>query len=149
MPALRSDPSPLSRPIRHSTVRFALVGAAGYALDVTILALLTWHGGLSRPVNVSIAFWVTYAVNFVLHRRLTFGAHTAAVGGQLVRYLPQVLADYALTLGAVEVLTALGLGLVEARLVAGGTNAVLNYCVYRWWTFRGAVHPDGADLSTR
>jgi len=135
----------LGRLARHSFTRFAVVGAVGYSFDVTLLLGLTTWGALPWSANVTIAFWVTYALNFVLNRRFAFHAeHTGDLRTQILRYLPQASVDYLLTLGGVKLFAdELHLPLVEARLLAGGTNAVFNYTVYRWWTFR-RTRPDGA-----
>jgi putative flippase GtrA len=55
---------------------------------------------------------------------------------QLLRFLPQVSLDLVLTLTAVQLLTGLGVQLLPARVLAGGSNATINYVMYRWWTFR-------------
>jgi putative flippase GtrA len=91
---------------------------------------------LPNAVSVTLAFWVTYALNFALNRHIAFRAHGHAAGPQVARFLPQVLGDYVLTLTAVLALQAIGLNLTVARIAAGGTNLAFNYVLYRWWTFR-------------
>jgi putative flippase GtrA len=55
-----------------------------------------------------------------------------------------VTADYLLVVFGVTVLVELGLPLLPARVLVATTNAVLNYCAYRWWTFRdGRARRDG------
>lgn len=126
---------------RHSFTRFCVVGLLGLGIDVTLLWLLLRFVLTDRAVAVTIAFAVTYGVNFTLNRFFSFDAHSP-VSGQLARFLPQVAADYLLTLAAVEALAGLGLTIVVARILAGGTNAVLNYLAYRFWTF-GRRRDDG------
>ena len=122
---------------RRSSVRFLAVSAVGYTFDLTVLLALEAFGPLPRAANVSIAFWVTYGLNFALNRSLAFHAADGDVRAQLARYVPQVIADYALTLGGVELLAGvLGLPLPLARCLAAGSNAMFNYSAYRWWTFR-------------
>jgi len=121
---------------RHSLPRFLLLAAVGFAFDLTLLTLLHWYTPLPNAAAVTIAFWVTYALNFALNRHFAFHADGHAVGPQLARFVPQVLGDYVLTLTAVLALQAIGLPLAVARVVAGGTNLVFNYALYRWWTFR-------------
>jgi putative flippase GtrA len=126
---------------RHSFTRFAAFGLLGLGIDVTLLWLLLRFVMTDRAVAVTIAFAVTYGVNFTLNRFFSFAAH-APVSGQLARFVPQVAADYLLTLASVEALAGLGLTIVVARILAGGTNAVLNYLAYRFWTF-GRRRDDG------
>jgi putative flippase GtrA len=134
----------LQRVYRHSFTRFAAFGLAGLAFDMTVLALLVGFTPLPAIVCVAIAFAATYALNFALNRRYSFGA-TGHVGPQLARFAPQVSADFVLTIVGVELLTTgLGLGVLVARVLAGGTNAVLNYTAYRWWTFRKAPETPAA-----
>ena len=118
--------------------RFLGFAAFGFAFDLTLLALLREFTDLPRPAAVSIAFWITYILNFFLNRYFAFDAAHRNLGGQLTRFIPQVLVDYGLTVGGVELYAALGANELVARVIAGGTNAVFNYVMYRFWTFRGA-----------
>jgi len=126
---------------RHSLPRFLLLAAIGFAFDLALLALLHRLTPLPNAVSVTLAFWATYALNFALNRHFAFHAHGRAVGPQLARFLPQVLGDYVLTLTAVLALQAIGVPLIVARVIAGGTNLVFNYVLYRWWTFRRRTRP--------
>ncbi|MFG1604968.1 GtrA family protein [Actinoplanes sp. NPDC049265] len=144
---LRRTAAVLKRGVRHSLTRYLALAGLGFAVDVGLLALLHRFTPLPSAAVVSIAFWLTYALNFVLNRRLAFHAERGPIGRQLVRFLPQVLLDFVLTLSAVLAFQALGLALPVARIVAAGANLTLNYVLYRWWTFRGTrktspeVHP--------
>src|SRR4051794_3516906 len=122
------------RVYRHSLTRFAAFGLLGLGIDVALLGILLRLTPVAGPVAVTIAFAVTYVINFFLNRAFSFAAH-GAVAGQLARFLPQVLLDYLLTIAAVAVLTGWGTPLVPARVIAGGTNATVNYLLYRFWTF--------------
>ncbi|GIF61984.1 hypothetical protein Ais01nite_00190 [Asanoa ishikariensis] len=129
---------------RHSVIRFLGLAGVGFAFDLTLLAVLDAVTPLPPAATVSIAFWATYALNFALNRTFAFHASGDGVRGQLARFAPQVLGDYVLTVAGVTVLGALGIGLVPARIIAGGTNLVFNYVLYRWWTFRRRPEPEPA-----
>ncbi|GAB3513112.1 hypothetical protein GCM10027575_29490 [Phytohabitans suffuscus] len=120
----------------HPLPRFVALAAVGFAFDLTMLALLNRYTPLPDAATVTLAFWATYALNFVLNRRFAFQADEQAVGPQLARFMPQVLGDYLLTLTGVLALQAIGLPLITARIAAGATNLAFNYTLYRWWTFR-------------
>lgn len=124
---------------RHSFTRFAVLGLGGLVFDLALLALLVRFTPLPEAAAVTVAFFVTYGLNFALNRRFAFGAEGGHVGGQLTRFAPQLAVDYLLVVAAVEALTALGLGLLAARLLAAATNGAFNYCCYRWWTFRAGA----------
>ncbi len=131
-----STGSRLSRVYRHSLTRFLAFSAVGLTFDLTVLALLDAFTPLPYQASVTIAFVLTYALNFMLNRWFAFDAAHGRVAGQLGRFLPQVTADYLLVVFGVTLLVELGLPLLPARVLSAFTNAVLNYCAYRWWTFR-------------
>ncbi len=134
-PAARQPPPSRWNRIWHQTlVRFAAFGVLGLTIDVSLLALLQRYTPVSGLVAVTIAFVVTYGINFVLNRVFSFHAR-GPVLAQLRRFAPQVTVDYLLTIGAVGVLTHYGVPTLVARVLAGGTNAVFNYLAYRFWTF--------------
>lgn len=126
---------------RHSLTRFLALAALGFGVDLTLLALLHRFTPLPAAAVVSIAFWLTYALNFALNRHFAFHADRGPIGRQLIRFLPQVLLDFVLTLGGVLAFQAFGLALPVARVLAAGTTLALNYALYRWWTFRSAPSP--------
>lgn len=128
--------SRLSRLAEHSLARFLFFSGIGLSFDLTVLWLLRAFTPLSLWAAVTIAFVLTYALNFVLNRWFAFDAAHGHAAGQLRRFLPQVLADYLLVVFAVGALVWLGLPDLVARTLSAFTNAVLNYCAYRWWTFR-------------
>jgi putative flippase GtrA len=132
--AMKAD---VKRILRHSLTRFLGFSTVGFAFDLALVAALTRFTPLSAFATVSIAFWVTYALNFVLNRYFAFAAHHRPVGPQLKRFVVQVLGDYVLTVAGVLALQRLGLPIVPARVAAAGTNLVFNYLLYRFWTFSG------------
>jgi putative flippase GtrA len=134
-----SGPSWLSRVYRHSLTRFLAFSAFGLTFDLTVLALLDFYTPLPRLASVAIAFALTYALNFALNRWFAFDAAHGHAGAQLARFLPQVGADFVLVLFGVQLLLLTGMPLLVARVLSAFTNAVLNYCAYRWWTFRDAL----------
>jgi hypothetical protein len=62
---------------------------------------------------------------FCLLRRLH------GVGRQAVRFIPQVLGDFGLTVVGVLAFESVGLHLPVARILTGSTSLVFNYVVYR------------------
>lgn len=134
-----------ARVYRHSLTRFLAFSTFGLSFDLTVLWLLRELTTLPLLVAVTIAFVLTYVLNFFLNRHFAFDASHGQVGGQLGRFLPQVTADYLLVLFGVAALVSLGVPELVARTISSATNAILNYTAYRWWTFRGAQQavPDG------
>jgi putative flippase GtrA len=139
----------LLRAWRHSALRFLFFSGVGYSFDVTVLLLLESAGWFPLLANVTIAFVLTYALNFTLNRWFAFDAAHRDLGRQLGRYIPQVSVDYLLTLGGVWLFaTVLGMPVFWARLLAATTNLVFNYTVYRFWTFRRTGRPAATSEAT-
>ena len=136
-----------ARLYRHSLTRFLFFSGIGLSFDLSVLLALRQYTAMPLWAAVTVAFVLTDALNFCLNRWFAFDAAHGAAGGQLRRFLPQVLADYLLVVFAVSALVWLGLPDLVARTLSAATNAVLNYCAYRWWTFRdgGAAHRPAAE----
>lgn len=141
-PVAASD-APARRSLRsrlwhHSGSRFLLFSGLGFAFDITLLSLLLAFTTLPRPAAVTIAFWVTYTLNFFLNRTFSFEADGLSMRAQLIKFAPQVTADYLLTIGGTELFVRLfGVPDLVARVISALTNMILNYLAYRFWTFRG------------
>lgn len=141
------------RPIdqgRHLFVGYALIGAATFALDIALLALLRSETRLPLALDVSIAYVTAFALNFVLNRRFNFRSH-APVAGEALRYCVVVVADFALTLGITTGLSAIGLDFRVARLIAAGCVGAATYLGCRWWVFKApepVVPPTAARVGS-
>ena len=137
------------RVLRHSLTRFLLFSGVGLSFDLAVLFLLHRYTPLPLWLAVTVAFVLTYALNFVLNRWFAFDAAHGHAGAQLRRFLPQVLVDYLLVVFAVSVLVGLGMPVILARTLSAATNAVLNYCAYRWWTFQDGATAHAGSAAVR
>lgn len=75
----------LASSIGGQAMRFGVVGAASYVLNLSLYTL-GLAGGLHYLVAAMVAFCVGFAFNFLTNRVWTFGAGDGAVGGQFVRF---------------------------------------------------------------
>jgi dolichol-phosphate mannosyltransferase len=117
-------------------VRFGLVGASGYAVNLAVFAALV-HGAQThyRPAAVA-AFVVAVANNFGWNRHWTFRARAGHAGFQAARFLVVSLAAFALNLAVLEVLVAgFGLPAVPAQAVAIACATPLSFLGNKLWTF--------------
>ncbi|MDY7548581.1 GtrA family protein [Glaciimonas sp. CA11.2] len=121
-------------------IRFAMVGALGFGVDVGIL-YLTLHIGFGyffgRVISFLCAVWVTWMVN----RRFTFSTRpNSGVLNEAIRYLA------AMSLGGLINYAAYSLVIVQGQnipflpffAVAVGSLAgmVINYFSARLWVFK-------------
>lgn len=126
--------------IAREFLSFAVVGAIGFVVDLSVLYLvapaLGWYGG--RVLSFLAAATVTWALN----RRFTFaGRHSgASIGREYLRYLLTMLGGALVNYGAyVLTLHWLGGPLAPALGVALGSGAGLavNFLTARFMVFKG------------
>jgi putative flippase GtrA len=131
----------LSQRIRHQLARFLVVGAAGFVVDLAILAGLVYGLGYGQQSGGLIgsrlvAFGGAIATTFLLNARYTFG--TSVRGAKLTRYVLIQTLGAALNIGtfAVLVLGPLNRPLIALALgsaVATVSNFILaRRYVYDW-----------------
>jgi putative flippase GtrA len=87
---------PIHRRVRHGLrhpenwlqfLRFGLVGASGYVVNLAVFAFALHALGIHYRVAAVLAFLVSVANNFWWNRHWTFAAHDGHAGFQAVRFL--------------------------------------------------------------
>jgi putative flippase GtrA len=125
---------PVPRPLRSQFVRFCLVGASGYAVNLAVYAALL-ETGLHYLAAAAIAFLVAAASNYVWNRTWTFRTADAPVLGQGAR----ALVVSALSLGANQlflvVLVAASAGHLPAQAVAILLATPFSFVANKLWAF--------------
>jgi len=116
-------------------VRFVVTGLVSYLVDVSLLWTTVSVLGWALVVGTTVAFAVSFIVNYGLGRAWVFRAR-GPHGPQVARYAALVALNYLLTVLFVSSLTALGLGLVLAKTISVAINAVLNFFAGRHWVYR-------------
>lgn len=79
---------------------YIMIGIISAAIDIGLMQFLIFFG-IHYLASTTFGFAVGLFVNFLLHVRITFGARYSH--GAFTRYIVVVLANYVLTLLAVEV----------------------------------------------
>jgi putative flippase GtrA len=124
---------------RHSTVRavvrFLVTGGLSYLVDVATFSLAHYGVGLSVPVATTVAYLVTFVVNFRLNQRWVFRS-AGSTRKHVARYLVLVGVNYLLTLALMVLLVDAGVEAVLAKTLTTAIIAVLNFVTYRVWVFR-------------
>ena len=124
----------LPRPLRHRVhaglrrpanwlqlVRFGLVGASGYVVNLAVFTLLVHAAGVHYRAAALGAFLVAVANNFLWNRRWTFRARDGHAGFQAARFLTVSVAAFAFNLLMLELL----IGLLDAPEVPAQALAIL------------------------
>jgi putative flippase GtrA len=121
-------------------VRYLLIGAFTFSLDLALLTLV--HGGLGwpLPVAVTLGYAVALSLNYLLNRVLSFRSH-APLGPESLKYAAVVAVNFGVVLlGVTTGLAALGVRYQVARLAAGACEGIFMFCAMRWFVFGAARH---------
>ena len=118
-------------------LRFALVGASGYVVNLVVFAGVVEGFGLHHRVGAVLAFAVALSNNFVWNRVWTFRARAGHLGFQAARFLVVSLCAFLASLAILELLvTVAGLPEVPAQAIAIVCATPLNFLGNRLWSFR-------------
>ncbi|MCW2542611.1 MAG: hypothetical protein JWM40_163 [Frankiales bacterium] len=125
------------RELLQSVLRFAVTGGLSVAVDFAVLTLL--HGVLDVELvlSASLGYAASLVINYSLNHAWVFqssGDHRR----RLVKYGSLVVVNYALTIGIVSGLVAVGVFYLIAKLVVVVINALLNFTLFRSWVFSDA-----------
>ena len=126
-------------------LRFAVIGACTFALDLVLLTLV--HDGLGWPLPVAVTcgYAVALSVNYLLNRTLNFRSHRP-IGPESLRYGAVVAVNFGVVLlGVTTGLAALGVPYQVARVAAGVCEGAFMYCAMRWFVFAVARHDAERD----
>jgi dolichol-phosphate mannosyltransferase len=117
-------------------VRFALVGASGYVVNLVVFATLVHAFDVHYLTAATGAFLVAVANNFVWNRRWTFRARDGHAGFQAARFLTVSVLAFAFNLTVLELLVG-GLGAPEVPAQATAILAAtpLSFLGNKLWSF--------------
>lgn len=117
-------------------LRFCVVGASGYVVNLAVFATLFSVVGLHHLGAAVGAFLVAWTNNFILNKFWTFRRHELSAARQGARYMAVSLAALALNLIALEMMVRAGMPEVPAQAVAIALVMPVNFLLNRRWSFR-------------
>jgi len=118
-------------------VRFGLVGASGYVVNLAIYTLCVHPLAIDYRVSATLAFVAALTNNFWWNRHWTFRADQGHAGFQAARFLVVSLAAFGLGLVVLQGLVVVaGLAKVPAQAIAVLVAMPANFLGNRLWTFR-------------
>ena len=118
-------------------LRFSLVGASGFLVNLGVFAFVVWGGAGHRAAALA-AFLVAVSNNFVWNRRWTFAdARGGHAGFQAARFLTVSVAAFLFSLAVLELLvSAAGVPELAAQAAAIVSATPLSFLGNRFWSFR-------------
>jgi putative flippase GtrA len=119
-------------------VRFALVGGAGFVVNVAVYALFVHGAGFEYRVASVIAWLVAVVNNFLLNRHWTFDARDQGrAHHQAARFLLVSLAAEIVSLALLTVFVeSAHIAKVPAQALAVALSMPFNFVGNKLWTFR-------------
>jgi len=117
-------------------LRFALVGASGYVVNLAVFTVLV-QAASSGHRSAAVGAWlVAVANNFVWNRRWTFRARDGHAGFQAARFLVVSVGAFLVGLALLELLVAgAGMPEVPAQALAIVLATPLNFLGNKLWSF--------------
>ncbi len=119
-------------------VRFALVGASGYVVNLAVFAALVHGADTGHLLGATGAFLVAVGNNFVWNRRWTFRARAGRRSHQASRFLAVSVAAFLLGLVLLHALVeGAGLSEVPAQALAIVLATPVSFLGNKLWSFAG------------
>ena len=119
-------------------IRFAGVGASGYAVNLVAFAILVHVLGVHYTVASPIAYFVATTNNFFWNRRWTFGdAKEAHPAQQAWKFYAVSLVSFGFNyLILVTLVKSTGMEQVLAQAIANALATPINFLGQKLWSFR-------------
>ena len=132
-PASQTARARLRAATQHSGIRYLLVGASAFLVDLGLLALLHEVLGLRVWLASGLGFALSFAYTYLM-QRFAFRS-TASHGGAVLRYTALACVNTVATAIIVQVLSETSLGWVGGKVVATLATTIWNYFAYRYWVY--------------
>ncbi len=117
-------------------LKFGLVGASGYLINLAVFALLSGNLGIHHLLAAVGAFCVAISSNFFWNRHWTFAAGDGHAGFQAARFFTVSVAALLINLAVLEALVeGTSLGDLTAQAIAVAVAMPFNFLGNKLWTF--------------
>jgi putative flippase GtrA len=117
-------------------LKFGLVGASGYVVNLAVFAALAGPVDLHHIPAAVGAFCVAVSNNFLLNRHWTFQATEGHAGFQAARFLTVSVMALGINLVVLQVLIeTAGLAELPSQAIAVATAMPFNFVGNKVWTF--------------
>jgi dolichol-phosphate mannosyltransferase len=150
---LRADPRPavhlrVRAGLRQShnwlqLVKFCLVGASGYAVNLATFALCVEVAHMHHLLAATCAFAVAVLNNFWWNRHWTFKARGGHAGFQAARFFTVSVAAFLFAASVLELLVSvMGVAELPAQAISIVVATPLNFVGNKMWSFAIELHRD-------
>ncbi len=117
-------------------LRFAVVGASGYLVNIAVFAVAVHGAGFGYKAAATLAFLVAVSNNFLWNRHWTFRAGDGRAHHQAARFLLVSTGAFVVSLGILTLLIEVwGVREVPAQAIAIVAVTPLSFLVNKLWSF--------------
>lgn len=116
-------------------VRFSVVGASGYVVNLAAFAFQVEVLGLHHILAAIVAFLIAVTNNFLWNRYWTFSAGDGHAGFQAARFLVVSIVGLGVNLAVLETLVSVDVPEIAAQAVAVAVATPVNFIGNKVWTF--------------
>lgn len=117
-------------------VKFCLVGASGYVVNLLVFALVVEGLGAHHLIGATVAFAVAVTNNFWWNRHWTFRARGGHAGFQAARFFAVSVAAFLFAATVLELLVSVaGLPELPAQAISIVAATPLNFGGNKMWSF--------------
>ncbi len=120
-------------------VKFCVVGASGYLVNLSVFALAVTVLDLHHLVGATAAFVVAVTNNFWWNRHWTFGATDRHAGFQAARFFAVSIIAFLFAASVLEVLVRLDVPEILAQAISIVAATPLNFIGNKMWSFGRSV----------
>jgi dolichol-phosphate mannosyltransferase len=117
-------------------VKFCVVGASGYVVNLVVYTLLLKGAGFHYTAAATVSFVVAVTNNYTWNRVWTFRHQRGHFGYQGLRFLIVSVCVYLANLLLLTALVAGGVGKIVAQAIAVVLVTPLNFLGNKLWSFR-------------
>jgi dolichol-phosphate mannosyltransferase len=117
-------------------VKFGVVGASGFVVNLAVYTLLLKAAGLHYVAAATASFLLAASWNYWWNRTWTFRAQRGHFGIQGMRFFIVSATVYGANIGVLAALVSSGLGKIVAQSLAVLLVTPLNFLGNKLWSFR-------------
>jgi putative flippase GtrA len=117
-------------------VKFSVVGAAGYVVNLGVYTILLKGADLHYLPAAACSFVVAVSNNYVWNRHWTFRHHRGHLYYQGMRFLIVSVIGLVLNLALLRGLVAIGVGKIVAQAIAIVLVTPFSFSANKLWSFR-------------
>lgn len=130
--------------LQSQLVRYILTGGLSFAIELAVLLTLISSFGMHRSLAVSISFWISLVISFLLQKLLAFEDRqrkTGIVAKQALFFVLLVAFNYLFTIVVVALFP-------DKYLIFSRTLAIIIVSIWNYYVYKNLIFNRGGEKSS-